>query len=201
VLKDRRGDTQFLLIPTTRITGIEDPKILESDTPNYFAEAWKNIGFVSTRARAPLSRDKISLAINAVPGRTQDQLHIHMDCIRPDVRTQLRRLVGGIGRTWAPLPEPVDGHVFNAMHIDGETLGNTNPFRLLAAVPGAAAEMGRHTLVLVGEDFADASGTTVPGFVLLDGRADEGIELVLGFRGDGESLQDHACILQDTASR
>src|SRR5579862_3386695 len=40
VLKDRNGATQFLLLPTAKITGIEDPAILEPDAVNYFAKAW-----------------------------------------------------------------------------------------------------------------------------------------------------------------
>ena len=41
VLKDIVGDTQFLLIPTTRVTGIESPEILAPGAPNYFAAAWR----------------------------------------------------------------------------------------------------------------------------------------------------------------
>ena len=45
--------------------------------------------------------------------------------------------------------------------------------------------MGMHTLVLVGETFADGSN----GFVLLDDHAD----LLAGDRASGEELQDHSC--------
>src|ERR1700761_462775 len=39
VLKDISGKTQFLLIPTDRVTGIEDPQILASNAPNYWKAA------------------------------------------------------------------------------------------------------------------------------------------------------------------
>jgi CDP-diacylglycerol pyrophosphatase len=41
VLKDIAGTTQYLLIPTARITGIESPAILAPDATNYFAAAWR----------------------------------------------------------------------------------------------------------------------------------------------------------------
>ncbi|HVC56053.1 MAG TPA: CDP-diacylglycerol diphosphatase, partial [Stellaceae bacterium] len=45
VLKDIRGTTQYLVIPTARVTGIEDPKLLRPGMPNYFADAWRERAF------------------------------------------------------------------------------------------------------------------------------------------------------------
>ena len=74
------------------------------------------------------------------------------------------------------------------MRITGETLAGQNPFKLLArGVPGARADMGRHTLVVVGMLFAG----DVPGFIMLDDHADP----AHGDWGSGEELQDHACAL------
>jgi len=186
VLKDRNGATQYLLIPTDRVTGIEDPAILAPGARNYFAAAWRAVGLVSEKAHTGLPRDDLSLAINAEAGRSQDQLHIHVDCVRTDVRDTLRRLAAGIGPAWAPLAEDIDGRDWLARRIDGENLDGSDPFRLLAeGEPGAAGEMGRHTLVAVGMTFPG----DVPGFVLLDGRSDP----IRGDFGNGESLQDHAC--------
>src|SRR5262245_60491679 len=41
VLKDRVGDTQFLVMPTARISGIESPEVLAPDAPNYWNAAWQ----------------------------------------------------------------------------------------------------------------------------------------------------------------
>src|SRR5689334_1735050 len=54
VLKDLRGAAQFLLIPTARISGIERPKLLASDAPNYFAAAWQARSYVEARAHRTL---------------------------------------------------------------------------------------------------------------------------------------------------
>ncbi|MDR3529461.1 MAG: CDP-diacylglycerol diphosphatase [Rhodopila sp.] len=186
VLKDINGVAQFLLIPTTRVGGIEDPAILAPDAPNYWDAAWQARYFVEERLNTSLPRDAISLAINSTVGRTQDQLHIHIDCVRPDVQESLTANLDKVGGVWTPFPVPLAGHSYRAIRIDQETLDGIDPFRVLAdADRGAQADMGMHTLVLVGETFADGSN----GFVLLDDYAD----LLAGDRASGEQLQDHTC--------
>ena len=180
VLKDREGETQFLLMPTARITGIESPAILAPDAPNYWDDAWQARHFVDERAHRDLPRDAISLAINSESGRTQNQLHIHIDCVRLDVQAALRAHADAVGPGWAPFPARLAGHDYMAMRIDQPDLAHTNPFILLAdGIPGARADMAHYTLVLVG---------VADGFVLLAGHADG-----IANRGSGEELQDHAC--------
>ena len=91
ILKDRRGLTQYLLIPTIRVSGIESAYLLTPGAPNYFADAWRERGYVERAARRALPRSAISLAINSAEGRSQNQLHIHIDCIRADVQKVLGR--------------------------------------------------------------------------------------------------------------
>lgn len=185
ILKDIAGATQYLLIPTTRITGIESPALLKPGTPNFFAEAWEQTPLVEARLGHGLPRQDLSLAINSIHGRTQDQLHIHIDCIAPKVAAALAARQSAVGPDWAPFPVPLAGDRYQAMRIPGESLGTANPFHLLAeGLPGARAHMGAYTLVLVGASFAGK-----PGFVLLAGRAD----LTAGNTGSGEALQDHDC--------
>jgi CDP-diacylglycerol pyrophosphatase len=180
VLKDRDGKTQFLVMPTARITGIESAAILAPDAVNYWQDAWEARRFVDERAGRQLAREDISLAINSEYGRTQDQLHIHVDCVRLDVRAALDAHADAIGPQWAPFPVPLAGHDYLAMRLAQPEFGTTNPFDLLAnGVPGAREDMGRYTLVAVGDP---------AGFVLLAGRADPPAS-----RGSGEELQDHAC--------
>ena len=185
VLKDLVGATQFLLIPTARIAGIESPEILAADAPNYFADAWRARSYVEQRAGRGLPRDWMSLAINSSAARSQNQLHIHIDCVRADVRDALAARAADIGPTWAPLSVPLAGQSYRAMAVDGDEL-DANPFRLLADGLAAGDSMGAQTLVVVGSTGADGR----PGFVLLAGRADAAAP----GSGHGEDLQDHvAC--------
>ena len=188
ILKDIRGATQYLLIPTARVTGIEDPLLLRSDTPNYFAAAWRERSYTEKAAGHALPRDVLSLAVNSPFGRSQNQLHIHIDCIRPDVRATLRRQLAAIGSRWAPLAVPLARHHYWAMRVAGAELDGADPFHLLAEKkPGAAAAMPQHTLVAVGAELPGGR----PGFILLDSQLD----LVRGNHASGEELQDHACTL------
>ena len=56
ILKDRRGRTQYLLIPTDRVTGIESPYLLTPGAPNDFAYAWGERGYVERAAGRALPR-------------------------------------------------------------------------------------------------------------------------------------------------
>jgi CDP-diacylglycerol pyrophosphatase len=186
ILKDLVGDTQFLLIPTARTSGIEAFAILDPDAPNYWDDAWGSRYFVEERAQQPLPREDMSLAINSAVGRTQDQLHIHIDCVRSDVKATLAAHMADIQGVWTPFPVPLAGHSYRAIRVDGEALGQVNPFRLLAnSDPKIAADMGHHTLVVVGMTYANGT----PGFVVLDDQANE----ASGDHASGEELQDHAC--------
>jgi CDP-diacylglycerol pyrophosphatase len=186
VLKDINGVTQFLLIPTARISGIEDSAILRPDAPNYWSAAWNARHFVGERVPTALPRDAIALAINSPSGRSQDQLHIHIDCIRPDVRDALVGSLDKVGPQWAAFPVPLAGHSYRAVRINQETLDGVDPFRVLADAD-PRTEMAKHTLVAVGVTFADGRA----GFVLLDDQLD----LAAGDRASGEELQDHSCAI------
>jgi CDP-diacylglycerol pyrophosphatase len=181
VLKDLVGATQFLLIPTERVPGIESPTLLQPDAPNYFAPAWDARRFVNARAGVDIPRDWMSLAINSAVARSQNQLHIHVDCVRADIRETVSRRITDVGPDWAPFPEPLRGHQYLAMRVDGETLDSANPIQLLA---NRSDDMGLETLVAVGAYLPDGR----PGFVLLASRADP----ATGNPGAGEELQDHA---------
>ncbi|PND58337.1 CDP-diacylglycerol diphosphatase [Mycobacterium sp. ENV421] len=181
VLKDIVGDRQYLLIPTARIPGIESPELVAPNATNYFGAAWQSRSFVEQRAGGTIPRDWMSLAINSATARTQNQLHIHIDCLRADIHDALRVAAGAIGATWAPVPVPLSGHTYWARTVDGADL-DANPFTLLAdGIDGARDDMGEYTLVVVGA--TDDAGR--PGFVILADRADD-----TGNAG-GEELQDH----------
>ena len=184
VLKDRSGATQFLVIPTARVTGIDSPLLLARHAPNYWAPAWPARRLVFARANRALPRDAIALAINSVEGRSQNQLHIHVDCVRPDVRDYLTAHVAEVPPRWSDWTVHFDGHRFWAMRLAAADLNRINLFDLLAnGIPGARDHMGDWTLVAVGVE--------PTGFIVLAGHVDP----ATGDRGAGEALQDHGCAL------
>ena len=186
VLKDIRGETELLLIPTQRVSGIEDPQILAANAPNYWQDAWDAKGLFESRARRPVPREDLGLAINSVYGRSQNQLHIHVDCIRQDVRDALSANQTKIGLRWSTLPVTLAGHRYRAMRIAGAEIAPRDPFELLAkGDPKARADMGRETLAVFGARFARGQ----PGFILLSDRADA-LDVDIGA---SEQLLDHGC--------
>jgi CDP-diacylglycerol pyrophosphatase len=159
IFKDRTGPKQLLAIPTEAISGIEDPKILAPGAPNYFADAWQSHDLVSKT----LSREDIGLAINSKDGRTQDQLHIHIDCLLPDVVDAVRKNAASVTDKWAPFPVNLAGQAYIARSVASADLSGFNPFDLLAdGVPVAQPDMIKWTLAAVPATVAGA-----PGFLLL----------------------------------
>ncbi len=184
VLKDIVGTTQFLVIPTARVTGIESPALLARGAPNYGAAAWAARRYVAARAQRPLPRDAISLAVNSANGRSQNQLHIHVDCVQPDVRDFLRQHAAALPSRWPAATVRFNGHDYQALRLKGGDLRGIDPFKVLArGLPAARAEMGEWTLVVVGLE--------PRGFALLASHVDP----ATGNRGAGEELQDHSCAL------
>jgi CDP-diacylglycerol pyrophosphatase len=175
LLKDICGKTQFLLMPTAKISGIESSELLGA--PNYFLAAWQARGRMTALAGRPVARDEISLAINSVEGRSQNQLHIHIDLVRDEVRAALAAHKPAPQEGWFTLT--LRGHDYSVRRIDD--LEHENPFVVVADKTRAAREeMRLQTIVVIGATFAGGK----EGFYLLDGEAQ------LPFnRGSGEELQ------------
>ena len=178
------GVAQFLVMPTAKITGIEDPALLAPDAANYFAIAWTAKRYVEGRLGHSLDRTQVSVAVNSIYGRSQDQLHLHVDCLDASVGATLGAAGASHDGRWASVQ--LKGHGYRVRWLDDAALQTTNPFMLLAAsLPDARRSMAAWTLALVG---ARGSGGA-QGFYLLADRAN----LAAGDRGSAEELQDHAC--------
>jgi hypothetical protein len=172
-------------MPSARITGIEDPKLLELGATNYFAMAWEQRGRVSAKLGRVLTRDETSVAVNSIYGRSQDQLHLHIDCLDAGVHEQLKALGRQIGTEWSRTRIRLGKHADWARRLESDEL-KLDPFRLLVdTMPGARAEMGAWTLVLAGETGADGR----PGFYLLANRADPAHGRCLGRSASGSRLR------------
>jgi CDP-diacylglycerol pyrophosphatase len=127
----------------------------------------------------------MSLAVNSVYGRSQNQLHIHVDCVRPDVRDYVVFYSAELPPRWTDWTVTFDDHRYLAMRLDGVAdLSGINLFDMLAhTVPGAYDEMGNWSLVVVGLEPI--------GFVVFAGH----VNPATADRGAAEELQDHGCLL------
>ena len=192
-LKDLKGPLQFLLMPTARITGIENPSLESPTATNYFAQAWRERDLLDARHGSPLARDAVSLTVNSRARRSQNQLHIHISCVRPELRARLLAAQADIAPTWAPLPGGWLRHAWFVRRVETTTLDAVDPFADVEAhVPGAAVDMGAMTIGVVATRFDDGKD----GFVLMASAVDPADPSSGSAEDD---LQDHACTLVGAA--
>lgn len=184
LIKDPQRPTQYLLLPTLRVTGIESPALQAPDSPNYWLAAWNARGLVAKALGRPLPREAVGMAVNSYSGRTQNQLHIHIDCVRADVMAQTAAIAPRLGAHWTPVRMGEWGRRYHARWIADQDLARVDPFKLLARTdPHARADMGRMTLALIPAVRPDG----VPGFVLFADRSDDAHDAA------AEALLDHHC--------
>jgi CDP-diacylglycerol pyrophosphatase len=171
VLADRKGGAHFLLIPTRTISGIESPTLEEPDAPSYFEAAWRAHERLDGVVGRQVPMRFIGLAVNPLHARSQDQLHIHIECLRPDVYRTLAALAAHLSASWSPLT--LAGSSYWARRISGD-LDADDPFKLLAAhFPDAGRSMGDYTLAVAGAPSADGgflmlASASAAGELLLD---------------------------------
>lgn len=176
ILADKKGAAHYLLIPTQTMRGVDAEELLDPDQPNYFAQAWKSRDVITKFVGHPVLRSAIGLAVNNTHSRTQDQFHIHIDCLRPDVVDSLRAAAEQITTTWGPIK--VLGSTYQAMRIEDVSLDGASPFELVAKLgPDVRHHIGDYTVVAAGMQYKSGAG-----FVLLTGTGPT-----------GELLLDSAC--------
>lgn len=171
VLADRKGGAHFLVIPTRSIPGIESPVLAESRAPNYFAFAWNARSRLADVVGHSVPRGAVGLAVNPANARSQDQLHIHVECLSPPVVRAIDQASDRIGDGWTMLR--IGGARFEARRLMGESLAR-NPFEILAQdIPDDRRTAADYGLLVAGKQFPEG-----PGFVLLAG-TERAAELLL----------------------
>ncbi|MDR3097384.1 MAG: CDP-diacylglycerol diphosphatase [Paraburkholderia sp.] len=183
VLKDINGRAQYLLIPTDRVAGIESPEILYGGSPEYWRGAWAAGRYVDAKLNTTLAPTQLGLEINSSQRRSQNQLHIHVDCMRNDIADALapyRHDPPGTWR-WATL----DGKRYRVTRVT--TLAdNGNPFRVVERSLGPQRSMAVQTILVTGA----GPDTARDGWLVVNSGLD-----VEGGTGTAEGLLDHSCAL------
>jgi CDP-diacylglycerol pyrophosphatase len=169
VLADRKGGAHFLLIPTKTISGIESPALEASGAPSYFRAAWQAHERLDDVIGRQVPARFVGLAVNPLHARGQDQLHIHIECLRADVFETLKTI--HLSSSWSPIT--LGGASYWVRSISGN-LEADDPFKVLASHPPEAERgMNDYTLVVTGapsEDraFVMLASSGAAGELLLD---------------------------------
>lgn len=172
--------THIIITPLEKVSGVESAALLRAYAPNYWADAWSQRFWVAQGAGRPLSWDDFGMAVNSLRGRSQDQLHIHVDCVNPRLKPALRHVAQG-KKGWFELDLRPWARRYRARLLRADDL-DRNIFHMVATeIPHARDHMERETIALIGVDDA-RSGR---GFVLIES----------GDGGHAEELLDHRCRL------
>jgi CDP-diacylglycerol pyrophosphatase len=181
LLKDINGRAQYLLIPTDRVSGIEAPEILYAGSPEYWQYAWNAGPYVDARLGTTLAANQLGLEINSTTRRSQNQFHIHIDCMRQDVSAALAAHRDDPPGAFSPIV--LDGHRFSVMRVTS-LVDDSNPFRVVARSLGPQQQMRDQTILVTGAG-PDAARD---GWLIVHSGLD-----VEGGTGTAEGLMDHAC--------
>jgi len=158
----------MLAIPTHPVSGLEDPAVLGADEPNYFAGAWRAQGLFPMRLHAVAPPEAIAVVVDSREARDQDQLHLIVDCLNPEVTESLARQASEISAQWAKMSVPLKGRTYWARRVEAASEDNVWPIRLLVdELPGAKDALADWSLALVQP--ASLKGS---GFLLLADRAE-----------------------------
>ena len=166
----------LIVAPTRKIVGIEDPFLQSARAPNYFDAAWRARSFLKSADGRTPERDEIALIANSAVVRTQDQLHIHVGCLRTQAMLMLAAAAPNvpIGK-WVRIGAVVPHTMFWGTRVRGADLADIEPFRLAAealadkvrdrakltiAVAGVRVEGDDQFLVLA--SYVEATGGLLP---------------------------------------
>ena len=193
VLRAPLANADLILTPTTKISGVEDPRLQSLEAPNYFEDAWDARIFLTARRKTPLARDDVALAVNSRKSRSQDQLHIHIGCLSRETKETLASLALQLPEDrWVRIGQPMT--VGKGLHVAGfwgrrvarGSLAEVNPFRLATEAPNDS-ETRAHTMIVV-------AGVELPrgrdGFVLLASRDERSGS---GDQASAEDFLDASC--------
>src|SRR5208282_328639 len=97
------GGAHYLLVPTRTMAGIESGELLDPDAPNYFAEAWHARGLLGAFVGHDVPRTVVGLVVGIAQSRSQDQFHIHIECMQQDAFEVLRVSADHFVDVWSPI--------------------------------------------------------------------------------------------------
>ncbi|WP_313571678.1 CDP-diacylglycerol pyrophosphatase [Pantoea piersonii] len=185
ILQNPRYKYHFILVPNLAMSGIESISLSRAGRTDYFGYAWLMRYRLMSAYGADVPDDMLGLAINSAWGRSQNQLHIHLTCLREDVRRQLQAERPYIDEQWRPLPDRLLNHTYYARRVMQPTVMGIYPIALVARdFRLSSPELADYGIALIPTTFSGEKG-----FILLTTR--RGWDR--GNRASVESLLDKRC--------
>ncbi|MET0430682.1 MAG: CDP-diacylglycerol diphosphatase [Microvirga sp.] len=180
VLRAPGEPTHSVVMPTDTVPGLEAPVLRGPRGTAYWRAALAARPLVSDVLKGKLTPAEVGLAVNSARGRSQDQLHIHLDCLKPSVLAALKAHGRQIRTAWSRFPVPLAGDRYFALRVPEAEAARFNPFAALHTLPGGRPNLHRTSFAAV---------ATLPG------DPERGI-LLLAYRvpsASAEDVMDHSC--------
>jgi CDP-diacylglycerol pyrophosphatase len=160
VLEDRKGGAHYLLIPLQTFSGTDSGELLDPDLPNYFSQAWGARDLLDSYVGHAVPRTAVGLAVNSVRERDQDQFHIHIECLRPEVFDALHAAAAQLTAKWSPIT--VMGLTYQATRLADKSLDATRPFDLVAQLSADARHhLETYNVLIAGMLYPDGAGFAI----------------------------------------
>ncbi|WP_011300295.1 CDP-diacylglycerol diphosphatase [Cupriavidus necator] len=188
--KDAIGSSHYLVIPDHKVTGVDDPALWEGGPHNQWAFGWEVRDIVGKSIGKRVPDNLVGLAVNSRASRSQDQLHIHLDCISEAARAFVADNAGKASDGWTELrfqgkpvralliPSPDTALRFNAFDIVRKGLPE----------PSRVGDRGVFVTYVTRQDAA-------PGFLVVD----QPVDKAAGTSGHASDFLDRSCKLGRTA--
>jgi|SRR5208283_813693 len=149
----RKKSHAYLIIPTARVTGIEDSQILSKTYDNLWIDGWHSSHNLGQHT------EWTGLAINSCYNRGEDQLHIHVSCVDPKLAKKLPTILDYPQFKTVNLKD----HKYEATKVSGLT-GDNNPFKVVEqrecanAGTDLSACMAKQSIAVIGPGDAEHDG-------------------------------------------
>jgi CDP-diacylglycerol pyrophosphatase len=178
LLKSPKSATEFLLSPAEPVGGLEDVLAVQQRARALWQRAWEARRHVGVILRRQLNWDDVGLAVNSATTRTQDQFHIHIECVAAQTKAVLATLTWPESSAWRPGLH-LGGADYWVRRLAPEVLGLANVVQLVREIPAAPKSLRRASVALI--------GVTKPNH-------EDGLLLLANFDDvPAEDLLDHRC--------
>lgn len=184
VLRAPGRRTHIVVMPTDDVPGVEAPELRGSAGVTYWQAALAARSLVTDSLKGRIQIDDVGVAVNSVGGRSQDQLHIHVDCVRPSVGKALKQFGPAVSSEWSLFPIALRGSKFYAKRVSDDQMANLNPF----AAVNSEAFKGKHP---------GQTSFAIFNTQKYEGKSGYYILAYNDFESHAEKLLDHSCIFPD----
>jgi CDP-diacylglycerol pyrophosphatase len=147
----------YLIIPVARVTGIEDPQILTPPLSKLWESAW-----LWSAEYPGMPPARTGLEINSAMARSQNQMHIHISCVLPEVTDALAKAdIPSEPQKAITMKFPSDHSTYRVVRIEN-LRGENSPFVVVGKMAGVDKNDMKDQSILV------VSAPKQPGFYVLN---------------------------------